>query len=102
MRNAEVLKGVKEERNILQTVKRKKDNWICLTLRRNFHLKHAFRENIEERIEGAKRRGRRRKELLDHLKKKGEVEIEEEALDYTLWRTGFGRGYGPVVRQITK
>jgi len=71
VRNAEVLKGVKEERNILQTVKRKKDNWICHTLRRNFHLKHAIREKIEERIEGTERRGRRRKELLDDLKKRG-------------------------------
>jgi hypothetical protein len=23
----------------------------------------------------------------------------EEALDHTVWRTGFGRGFGPVVRQ---
>ena len=36
------------------------------------------------------------------LRKEGEVEIEEEALDRTRWRTGFGRGYGPVVRQTTK
>ena len=71
MRNAEVLKGVKEERNILQTVKRKKDTWICHTLRRNFHLKHVIRENIEERIEGTERRGRKYKELLDDLKKRG-------------------------------
>jgi hypothetical protein len=28
--------------------------------------------------------------------------LEEEALDLTLWRTGFGRGYGPVVRQTTE
>jgi hypothetical protein len=25
--------------------------------------------------------------------------LKEEALDRTLWRTRFGRGYGPVVRQ---
>jgi hypothetical protein len=25
----------------------------------------------------------------------------EEALDRTVWRTGFGRGYGPVTRQTT-
>jgi hypothetical protein len=24
--------------------------------------------------------------------------LEEEALDRTVWRTGFGRGCGPVVR----
>jgi len=27
--------------------------------------------------------------------------LKEEALDRTLWGTGFGRGYGPVVRQTT-
>jgi hypothetical protein len=25
--------------------------------------------------------------------------LKEETLDHTLWRTHFGRGYGPVVRQ---
>jgi transposase InsO family protein len=28
--------------------------------------------------------------------------LKEEALDRTLWRTRFGRGYGPVVRQNTE
>jgi hypothetical protein len=27
--------------------------------------------------------------------------LKEEALDRTLWRNGFGRGYGPVVGQRT-
>jgi hypothetical protein len=26
--------------------------------------------------------------------------LKEEALDRTLWRSRFGRGYGPVTRQI--
>jgi hypothetical protein len=26
----------------------------------------------------------------------------EEALDHTVWRTRFGRCYGPVVRQTTE
>jgi len=30
------------------------------------------------------------------------LEFKEEALDRTLWRTGFGRGYGFVVRQATE
>jgi hypothetical protein len=25
----------------------------------------------------------------------------EEALDHTMWRARFGRGFGPVVRQTT-
>ena len=43
------------------------------------------------------RRGRRRKHLLDDLKKKkGYWKLKEEALDLTMWRTRFGRCYGPA------
>jgi len=28
--------------------------------------------------------------------------LKEEALDRTMWRARFGRGFGPVVRQATK
>jgi hypothetical protein len=28
--------------------------------------------------------------------------LKEEALDRTMWRAHFGRGFGPVVRQTTK
>jgi len=28
--------------------------------------------------------------------------LKEGALDHTLWRTCFGRGYGPVIGQITE
>jgi hypothetical protein len=50
------------------------------------------------------RRGRRRKKLLDDLKeKRGYSHLkEEEALDRTMWRARFGRGFGPVARQTTK
>jgi hypothetical protein len=45
---------------------------------------------------------RRRKQLLDDLKEKRRYwKFKEEALDRTLWRTRFGGGYGPVVRQST-
>jgi hypothetical protein len=51
-------------------------------------------------------RGRRegkRWKLLDDLKeKRGYCHLKEEALDRTMWRTGFGRGFGPVVRQTAK
>jgi hypothetical protein len=36
----EVLRRVKEERNILQTIKTRKGNWIGLILRWNWLLKH--------------------------------------------------------------
>ena len=42
---------------------------------------------------------KRRKQLLDVLNERREYwKLEEEALDRTVWRTGFGRGCGPVVR----
>ena len=28
--------------------------------------------------------------------------LKEEALDRTMWRARFGRGFGPVVRQTTE
>ena len=44
------------------------------------------------------RRGKRRKKLLDdHKEKRRYWKLKDEALDRTLWRTSFGRGYGPVV-----
>jgi hypothetical protein len=48
------------------------------------------------------RRGRRCRELLDYFKeKRGYCKLKGEALDRNLWRTGFGRGYEPYVRQTT-
>jgi hypothetical protein len=58
---------------------------------------------LEGRIEMMGRRGRRRKQLLYDLKEKRRYwKLKEEALDRTHWRTCFGRGYGPVVRQTTE
>jgi len=49
------------------------------------------------------RRGRRRRKLLDDLKeRRGYSHLKKEALDRTMWRARFGRGFGPVVRQTTK
>jgi hypothetical protein len=100
VRNEEVLHRVKEERIILHKIKRRKANWIGHILRRNCLLKHVIEGKLEERMG---RRGRRRKQLLDDLKEKRRYwKFKEEALDRTLWRTRFGRGYGPVVRQTTE
>jgi len=49
------------------------------------------------------RLGRRRRKLLDDLReRRGYSHLKEEALDRTMWRARFGRGFGPVVRQTTK
>ena len=54
-------------------------------------------------MEVARRRGRRRKKLLDDLKdRRGYSHLKEEALDHTMWRARFRRGFGPVVRQNTE
>jgi hypothetical protein len=103
VKNEEVLHRVKEERNIVHTIKRRKANWIGHILRRNCLLKHVIERKIEGRIEMMGRRGRRRKQLLDNLKEKRRYwKFKEEALNHTLWRTRFGRGYGHVVRQTTE
>ena len=56
---------------------------------------------IEGKIKEAevtRRRGRMRKKLLDELKgRRGYCQLKEEALDRTVWRNRFGRGFGPVV-----
>jgi len=40
--------------------------------------------------------------LLRVKEKRGYCHLKEEALDRTVWTAGFGRGFGPVVRQTTK
>jgi hypothetical protein len=59
--NEEALQRVKEERNILRTIKRRKAKWIGHILRRNCIKNHVTDGKIEGRIEVARRRGKRRK-----------------------------------------
>jgi hypothetical protein len=49
--NREVLHRVKDERNILHTIKRRKANWIGHILLRNCLLKHVIEGKLEGRIE---------------------------------------------------
>jgi len=49
------------------------------------------------------RKGIRLTKLLDDFKeRRGYSHLKEEALDRTMWRARFGRGFGPVVRQTAK
>jgi hypothetical protein len=49
------------------------------------------------------RRGRRLRKLLGDLKeRRGYSHLEEKALDRTMWRARFGRGFRLVVRQTAK
>jgi hypothetical protein len=99
----EVLHSVMEERNVLGTIKRRKANCIGHIWRRNCLLKHVIEGKIEGRIAMEGRRGRRRKQLLDEFKeRRGCWKLKEETLDRTLWRTRFGRGYGPAVGETNE
>jgi hypothetical protein len=72
-------------------------------LRRNCLLQQVIEGKIKGGIEVKGRRGRRRENLQDDLKeRRGYSYLKEEALDHTVWRAHFGRGFGPVVRQTTK
>ena len=103
VRNEEVLLKVNEERNILHEVRKQKANWIGNILSRNCLLKQVTKGKKKGEMEVKRRRGRRRKKLLDDLKdRRGYSRLKEEALDRNMWRNHFGGGFGPVVRQNTE
>ena len=70
MRNENVLFRVNEQRNILHEIRKRKANWIGHILRRNCLLKQVIEGKIKREIEVTRRRGRRRRKLLDDLKDK--------------------------------
>ena len=103
VRNEEVLLRVKEQRNILHEISKRKANWIGHILRRNCFLKQVIEGKIKGGIEVRGRRGRRRRKLLDDLKeRRGYSHLKEEALDRTMMRARFGRGIRPVIRQTAE
>jgi hypothetical protein len=63
-----VLLRVKEQRNILHKISKRKANWIGHFLRRNCLLQQVILGKIKGGIELRRRRGRRRRKLLDDLK----------------------------------
>ena len=103
VRNEEVLLRVNEQRNILHEIRKRKANWIGHILSRNCILKQVIEGKIKREMEATRRRGRRCTKLLDDLKdRRGCSHLKEEALDRTMWRNGFGGGFGLVVRQNTE
>ena len=97
VRNGEVLLRVNEQRNILHEIRKRKANWIGHILRRNCLLQQVTEGKIKGQIEVTRRRGRRRKKLLDDLKdRRGYCQLKEKALDRTVWNC-FGGGFIPVV-----
>jgi hypothetical protein len=66
-------------------------------------LQQVIEEKVKWGIDVTVRGGRRRRKLLDDFKeRRGYSHLKEEALDRTVWRAGFGRGFGPFVRKTTK
>jgi hypothetical protein len=70
VRNEEVLLRVNEQRNILLEIRKRKDNLIGHILRRNCLLKQVIEGKIKGKMAVTRRRGRRRKKLLDDLKER--------------------------------
>jgi hypothetical protein len=66
----EELRTVKRERNILNTIERRKANWIGHIVHRNCLPKHVTEGKLEGRIGMTGRRGRRCKQLLKTLRKR--------------------------------
>jgi hypothetical protein len=95
--------AVNEQRNIQHEIRKRKANWFGHILRRNCLLKQVVEGKIKGEIEVTRRRGKRRKKLLDDLKDRRRYsQLKEEALDRTIWRKLLGRGVGLVVRQNTE
>ena len=103
VRNEDVLLRVKEQRNTLHEIRKRKANWIGHILRRNCLLQRVTEGKIQGGLEVTGRQGRRRRKLLDDLKERRRYShLKEGALDRTMCRARFGRVFGPVIRQTTK
>jgi hypothetical protein len=68
VRNEEVLLRVKEQRNILHEIHKRKANWIGRILRKKCFLQWIIEGKIQRGIEVTGRQGRRHRELLYDLK----------------------------------
>jgi hypothetical protein len=68
VRNEEVLLRVKEQRNNLHEIRKRKSDWNGHILLRNFLLRQVIEGKIKGGIGVTGRRGRRLRKLLDDLK----------------------------------
>jgi len=85
VRNEDVLLRVKQQRNILHEIRKRKANWIGHILRRNCLLQRVIEGKMKGGIAVTGRRGRRHRKLLDDLKeRRGYSHLKKETLDGTL------------------
>jgi hypothetical protein len=68
VRNEEVLLRVKEKRNILHKISKRKAHWIDHILSRNCLLRQVIEGKVKGGVEVTGRRGRRHRKLLDDIK----------------------------------
>jgi hypothetical protein len=80
--NEEVLNAVGEQRSIIETIIRRKKNWMGHILRGEGLLKYV----MEGRMEGKRPRGRRRIGMIDDLKEGSYEEMKRRAEDRVGWR----------------
>ena len=92
VRNEDVLFRVKEQRNILHEIRKRKADWIGHLLRRNCLLQRVIEGKIKVGIEVTGRRGKRRRKLLNDLKeRRGYSQFERESsrshyVESSLWK----------------
>jgi hypothetical protein len=80
-----VLLIVKDQRNILHEISKRKPKWIGHILRGNCLLRQVIEGKIKGGIEVRGRRGIRRRKLLVELKEgRGYSYLKEEALDRSM------------------
>jgi hypothetical protein len=90
-RERRLISKLSEQRNILHEIRKRRANWIGHILRRNCLLKEVIEGKIKVRLEVTRRRGSRRKKLLDDLgDRRGYSNLKETALDRIKWRNRFG------------
>ena len=83
VRNEEVLLRLKEQRNILHEIIKRKANLIGHILRRNCLLQRVIEGKIEGGIDVMGGRGRRSRKLLDDLKeRRGYSHLKERILSF--------------------
>jgi len=97
LKNEEVLHVDWEERNILCLTKIRRCKWNGHIVLKYCLLKHVIEGKMEEKL---RRLVIRSKQLLYELKgTRRSWKFKRETVDRSLWKSRFGRRYGPFVRQ---
>jgi len=80
--NQKILDNIGEKRSLLESVMKRKKNWIGHVVREDGLLKQV----LEGRMEGKRPRGRLRFGMIDDLKEGSYVKMKRRAEDRVAWR----------------